>query len=74
MRDVAFLCTIDIVAAFREDGERTMLVVRDDHEKAKMFACSLPDCNHAWCKQCQQSIDFNGPEHSCDDGTSDWII
>jgi hypothetical protein len=47
-----------------------MFVARDDHEKAKIIDCPLPDCNHAWCKQCQQSIDFNGPKHSCD-GTSE---
>jgi hypothetical protein len=47
-----------------------MFVARDEHEEAKIIACPLPDCNHAWCKQCQQSIDFNGPKHSCD-GTSE---
>ena len=47
-----------------------MFVARDEHEEAKIIACPLPDCNHAWCKQCQQSIDFNGPRHSCD-GTSE---
>ena len=50
--------------------QRTMFVARDEHEEAKIIACPLPDCNHAWCKQCQQSIDFNGPKHSCD-GTSE---
>ena len=47
-----------------------MFVARDEHEEASVIACPLPDCNHAWCKQCQQSIDFNGPKHSCD-GTSE---
>ena len=47
-----------------------MLVARDEHEEAKIIACPLPDCNHAWCKQCQQTIAFNGPKHSCD-GTSE---
>ncbi|KAH9046366.1 hypothetical protein EDB83DRAFT_2404799 [Lactarius deliciosus] len=37
---------------------------------AKIIACPLPDCSHAWCKQCQQTIDFDGPKHSCD-GTSE---
>jgi len=50
--------------------ERSMFVARDEHEEASIIACPLPDCNHAWCKQCQQSIDFNGPKHSCD-GTSE---
>ena len=43
-----------------------MFVARDEHEEAKIIACPLPNCNHAWCKQCQQSIDFDGPRHSCD--------
>ena len=47
-----------------------MFVARDEHEEAKIIVCPLPDCDHAWCKQCQQSIDFNGPKHSCD-GTSE---
>ncbi|KAH9961180.1 hypothetical protein BJV74DRAFT_871919 [Russula compacta] len=46
--------------------QRSMFVARDEHEEARIIACPLPDCNHAWCKQCQQSIDFNGPKHSCD--------
>ncbi|KAH9991339.1 hypothetical protein BJV77DRAFT_536913 [Russula vinacea] len=50
--------------------KRTMFVARDEHENAKIIICPLPDCNHAWCKQCQQSINLNGPKHSCD-GTSE---
>jgi hypothetical protein len=50
-----------------------MFVARDEHEEAKIIFCPLPDCSHAWCKQCQQSIDFNaitGLMHSCN-GTSE---
>ena len=47
-----------------------MFVARDEHEKAKFIVCPLPDCYHVWCKQCQQSIDFNSLLHSCD-GTSE---
>ena len=47
-----------------------MFVDRADHEMAEIIVCPLPDCSHVWCKQCQQSIDFNGPKHSCD-GTSE---
>ena len=54
----------------RDRCQRTMFVARDEHEEAKIVACPLPDCDHAWCKQCQQSIDRNGPKHSCD-GTSE---
>jgi hypothetical protein len=42
-----------------------MFVARDDHDKVRVITCPLPDCKHAWCKQCQQSIDFSGPKHSC---------
>jgi hypothetical protein len=44
--------------------QRSMFVARDEHEEASVIACPLPDCDHAWCKQCQQSIGFDGPEHS----------
>ena len=48
-----------------------MFVVRDEHDETNIITCPLPDCNHAWCKQCQQSVDLiNDPEHSCD-GTSE---
>ncbi|KAI9455038.1 hypothetical protein F5148DRAFT_1277260 [Russula earlei] len=46
--------------------KRSMFVARDDHEEADIIACPLPDCNHAWCKQCQQSINLKGSKHSCD--------
>jgi hypothetical protein len=50
--------------------QRTMFVAKDEHEEAKIIPCPLPDCNHVWCKHCQQSIDVDGPKHSCD-GTSE---
>src|SRR5258707_2176755 len=50
--------------------QRTMFVAKDDYEEAKNIPCPLPDCNHVWCKQCQQSIRVGGPKHSCD-GTSE---
>ncbi|KAI9452124.1 hypothetical protein BJY52DRAFT_1124676, partial [Lactarius psammicola] len=50
--------------------QRSMPVARDELEEATMIVCPLPDCNHAWCKQCQQTIDIGGPKHSCD-GTSE---
>ncbi|KAI9437329.1 hypothetical protein H4582DRAFT_1959360 [Lactarius indigo] len=38
----------------------------------KSSKCPLPDCDYVWCKQCQQTIDFAGPDHSCSgDGTSE---
>ena len=26
----------------------------------------MTDCNFVWCKECQQEIVPDGPEHSCD--------
>jgi len=46
--------------------QQTMFVARDEHQEAEVIVCPLPDCNHAWCKQCQRSIDITGPRHSCD--------
>ncbi|KAH9984586.1 hypothetical protein BJV77DRAFT_966018 [Russula vinacea] len=46
--------------------KRTMFVARDEYDAVDIIVCPLPNCDHAWCKQCQQSIDFDGPEHSCD--------
>ncbi|KAI0260325.1 hypothetical protein BC834DRAFT_832018 [Gloeopeniophorella convolvens] len=50
--------------------QRSMFVAKDEHDEARVLACPLPDCNYAWCKQCQQGINFDGPQHSCD-GTSE---
>jgi hypothetical protein len=47
-----------------------MFVARDEHDEMNIITCPLPDCNHIWCKQCQQTIELNGPKHSCD-GTSE---
>ena len=54
----------------RNRCQRSMFVARDEHDDVSVIACPLPDCDHIWCKLCQQSIDLNGPAHSCD-GTSE---
>jgi len=46
--------------------QRSTFVARDDYEEVEVIVCPLPKCKHAWCKQCQQPIDFSGPKHSCD--------
>ncbi|KAH9053121.1 hypothetical protein EDB87DRAFT_292592 [Lactarius vividus] len=46
--------------------QRSMFVARDEYEVAKVIRCPLPDCNHAWCRQCQQTLRFGWPKHSCD--------
>ncbi|KAF9234649.1 hypothetical protein BU15DRAFT_52330 [Melanogaster broomeanus] len=47
---------------------RSTFVDRRDHEETTYIECPLPDCDHVWCKECQQTITifFGGPEHSCD--------
>ena len=47
-----------------------MFLARDEHDETEIINCPLPDCNYAWCKECQQAIEFIGPKHSCD-GTSE---
>ena len=43
-----------------------MFVSRDEHDEVDTITCPLPDCNHEWCKLCQQSVDSKGQKHSCD--------
>ncbi|KAH9985051.1 hypothetical protein BJV74DRAFT_775971 [Russula compacta] len=54
------------VLLFCRKCQRSIFVARDEYEEAEIIPCPLPDCNHKWCKQCQQSILLNGPKHSCD--------
>jgi hypothetical protein len=58
-------CTND-----RDRCQRSMFLARDQHEKANLIICPLPNCNHRWCKKCQQSVDFGVSIHSCD-GTAE---
>jgi hypothetical protein len=58
-----FYCTC---ANGRVRCQRSTFVARDDYEEVEVIVCPLPKCKHAWCKQCQQPIDFSGPKHSCD--------
>lgn len=39
---------------------------RQDHDDTQSIVCPLHDCNHIWCKTCQQTIVVGGPKHSCD--------
>lgn len=39
---------------------------RLDFEEAGTLACPFSECNHIWCKSCQQAIAVGGPQHSCD--------
>ncbi|KZP12936.1 hypothetical protein FIBSPDRAFT_921759 [Athelia psychrophila] len=41
-------------------------VDRLDFEEAGTLACPFSECNHIWCKSCQQAIAVGGPQHSCD--------
>jgi hypothetical protein len=43
-----------------------IFVDKQEYQEAKVVACPLPKCNHAWCKSCSQAIEFAGPLHSCD--------
>ena len=50
--------------------QRSVHVDRQEYEESRMLVCPLPDCNHIWCKACQQSFTIGDPPHSCD-GTSE---
>ncbi|KAI0317531.1 hypothetical protein OF83DRAFT_1120887 [Amylostereum chailletii] len=45
---------------------RSAWVDRTDMNEIKILACPMRDCNHVWCKACQQTIEEGGPPHSCD--------
>jgi hypothetical protein len=45
---------------------RTSFFDKEEFEGTKNLKCPQADCNYAWCKDCQQEIAPNGPEHSCD--------
>jgi len=46
--------------------KRSAFVDRQDLDDTTNLACPLPECDHIWCKVCQQSITLGGPQHSCD--------
>ncbi|KIY62816.1 hypothetical protein CYLTODRAFT_383163 [Cylindrobasidium torrendii FP15055 ss-10] len=45
-----------------------VFVDRGEYNEAKILACPLPNCTHAWCKSCHHTIvpSVDGPPHSCD--------
>ncbi|KAJ8594920.1 hypothetical protein M405DRAFT_691170, partial [Rhizopogon salebrosus TDB-379] len=48
---------------------RSVWVDKVEHEASEVLICPLPNCNHSWCKSCQQPINLGGPPHSCDGTT-----
>jgi len=46
--------------------KRSVFVDKEDLEDTDTISCPLPECDHVWCKACQQSISQDGPPHSCD--------
>ena len=55
-----------VLTNHRDRCERSMFVARDEHEEETIIECPLPDCDHTWCKECQQTTELGGPQHSCD--------
>lgn len=43
---------------------------REGMDEARNLRCPVSECNFVWCKDCQQEIVPDGPDHSCD-GTSE---
>ncbi|KAF8838971.1 hypothetical protein BDN67DRAFT_970780 [Paxillus ammoniavirescens] len=46
--------------------QNSAFIDRDDLEATNELRCPVLGCDHMWCRKCQQSIDSNGPTHSCD--------
>ena len=38
---------------------------KEGFNEARVLQCPAKGCAHVWCKRCQQEVDPNGPEHSC---------
>jgi hypothetical protein len=49
---------------------RSSFFDREEFNETRNVTCPVAGCNHVWCKECQQEITPDGPEHSCD-GTSE---
>ncbi|KAF8446345.1 hypothetical protein L210DRAFT_3529691 [Boletus edulis BED1] len=45
---------------------RPTFVDRQDYSDAVNIVCPQRDCQHVWCKKCEQTIVIDGPKHSCD--------
>lgn len=67
---VSRLCYLQHAQPCHFRCQRSVPVVRQEHDESRLLVCPLPDCNHIWCKACQQSVAIGGPSHSCD-GTSE---
>ncbi|KAG1890792.1 hypothetical protein F4604DRAFT_372892 [Suillus subluteus] len=46
--------------------QRSVLVDRQEHDESRVLDCPLPDCDHMWCKACQEALIIDGPPHSCE--------
>jgi len=46
--------------------KQSAFVDRQEYRESVLLVCPLPNCRHAWCKACQQTITIAGPKHSCD--------
>ncbi|KAI6141899.1 hypothetical protein BKA82DRAFT_1002995 [Pisolithus tinctorius] len=45
---------------------QSAFVDRADVLASDRMQCPVPRCGHVWCKKCQQTIENNDVEHSCD--------
>lgn len=46
--------------------QRPAFVDREDYTDMPNIPCPQRDCQHVWCKKCEQTIAVDGPKHSCD--------
>ncbi|KAI6119957.1 hypothetical protein EDD16DRAFT_728507 [Pisolithus croceorrhizus] len=46
--------------------KQSAFVDRQDYDAMQNIVCPVRNCNHVWCKDCQQTVIVGGPKHSCD--------
>ncbi|KAI0302832.1 hypothetical protein B0F90DRAFT_1712460, partial [Multifurca ochricompacta] len=45
---------------------RSSFFDRQEFDETRNLKCPITGCDYVWCKGCQQEINPDGPEHSCD--------
>jgi len=46
--------------------KQSAFVDRQEYGQSLLIVCPFPNCQHIWCKACQQTVTLNGMKHSCD--------
>jgi hypothetical protein len=66
-RKYVLLSFVALYLDARHRCRNSLWIDKQDFNEAHAIVCPLRGCQHAWCKDCQQTIEVNsGPRHSCD--------